>query len=155
MENIIEKFYYESVKDINETLLRDRNAWYKHILNLPVAQQVVYTIVLFHSQIENGGFHQYFFNTYGQFSFLTLNNLKLIGANNRYDLLAKALEEVNNKNLNEEDFREFVFNRKIERITTFEQQLFDYLNVLDNEYYNIENEEIDELLFCYLDNLSN
>jgi hypothetical protein len=151
VENIIEKYYYESVKGINEVLLKDINAWYKYILNLPVAQQVVYTTVLFHSQIENGGFHQYLFNAYGQFAFLTLDNLKLVGANNRYNLLEKAIEEVYNENINEESFRERVFTRKLERITTFEQKLFDYLNELDRQYYDIEDEEIEELLANYLE----
>ncbi|MBP1617673.1 MAG: hypothetical protein H6Q14_1500 [Bacteroidetes bacterium] len=151
MENIVEKYYFESVKGIDEAILKDQNAWYQYILNLPVAQQIVYTIVLFHSQIENGGFHQYFFNAYGQFVFLTLKNLKLIGSENRHNLLVKALEEVNNENWDEEKFRELVFTRKLDKVVNFEQKLFDYLNELDNEYYNLENEEIEELLTNYLE----
>jgi hypothetical protein len=151
MENIIEKYYYETVKGINEAILKDKNAWYQKILNLPIAQQVVYTIVLFHSQVENGGFHQYFFNSYGQFVFLTLNNLKLVGANSRYNLLERALKEVNNENLDEGTFRELVFTRKLERIVSFDQKLFDYLNELDNEYYDLEKEEIEELLTSFLE----
>lgn len=153
MENIVESYYNESVKGINETLLKDNNAWYEYILNLPIAQQVVYTIVLFHSQVENGGFHQYFFNAYGQFAFLTLNNLKLIGAKNRFNLLSKALKEINDINLNEEKFRESVCTRKLDRIVNFEQRLFDYLNELDNEYYDLYNEDIEKLLRRYLMNL--
>lgn len=151
MENIVEKYYYEAVKGIDEAVLKDNNVWYQYILNLPIAQQIVYTIVLFHSQIDNGGFHQYFFNPYGQFVFLTLKNLKLIGSENRYNLLVKALEEVNSENLEEEKFREFVFTRKLDKIVNFEQKLFDYLNELDKEYYNLENEEIDVLLSNYLE----
>ena len=151
MENIVEKYYTESVKGIDEAILNNKNAWYQYILNLPIAQQIVYTIVLFHSQIENGGFHQYFFNSYGQFAFLTLKNLKLIGSEKRYNLLVKALEEVNRENLEEVKFRELVFTRKLDRVVDFEQKLFDYLNELDNKYYNIENEEIEELLSKYLE----
>ena len=151
MENIVEKYYSESVKGINEDILNDKNAWYHYILNLPIAQQIVYTIVLFHSQIENGGFHQYFFNSYGQFVFLTLKNLKLIGSINRYNLLKKALEEVNNENLEEKKFRKLVYTRKVDRIVNYEQKLFDYLNELDNEYFSLKNEDIEELLINYLE----
>lgn len=150
MEKLVEKYYYESVKGINEALLKDKNAWYQYILNLPIKQQVVYTIVLFHSQVENGGFHQYFFNSYGQFVFLTLGNLKLVGSKNRFNLLLKALEEVNYENLDEEKFRELVFSRKLDKVVNFEQKLFDFLNELDNEYYNLEDEEIEKLLSNYL-----
>jgi len=151
MKNIVEKYYYESVKGIDESILDNKNTWYNYVLNLRINQQVVYTVVLFHSQVENGGFHQYFFNSYGQFAYLTLNNLKLIGAKSRHDLLERALKEVNYENWNEVTFRELVYSRKLERISSFDQELFDILNELDNEYYALENEEILELLTNYLE----
>ncbi|UCA61443.1 DMP19 family protein [Chryseobacterium rhizoplanae] len=78
MENIVNQTYSEAIKGLDEEILKNCDSWYNYVLNLPKIQQVVYTVVLLHWQIENGGFHQYFFNSYGQFAYLTIKNLKLI-----------------------------------------------------------------------------
>ena len=150
MENIVEKEYKEAVKGLTLETLNNSSAWYDYALNLPITQQIVYTIVLFHSQVENGGFHQYFFNSYGQFAYLTLKNLKTIGGIKRAKLLDDALRHVNGENLPENIFRKLVVNRKLSRIVDFKNELFDYLNNLDNKYYDIEGEDIYELLEKYL-----
>ena len=150
MENIIEKEYYDSVKGLTQEVLDSSSVWYNYVLNLPKAQQVVYAVILFHTQVENGGFHQYFFNSYGQFAYLTLKNLKLIGSNKRAELLDEALKHVNHENLNEAVYRELIFSRKLSRIVNFDKELFKYLNNLDSRYSNIEDEDVYELLEKYL-----
>lgn len=150
MDNLIEKNYYDSTKGITEEILNDKETWYNYVYNLPITQQVVYTIVIFHSQIENGGFHQYFFNSYGQFGYLTLKNLKLIGSVNRYILLEKALKEVNDEGFDEKTFRKLIYTRSIQKIVSFEKKLLSNLNEIDNCYYKIGNEDIYELLEQYL-----
>ncbi len=62
--NIINKTYSDAIKGLDEKILRDCDSWYNYVLNLPLSEQVAYTIVLFNWQIENGGFHQYFFNSF-------------------------------------------------------------------------------------------
>ncbi len=150
MENIIEKEYHESVKGLTQEVLNSSSDWYNHVVHLPKIQQVVYTIILFHTQVENGGFHQYFFNSYGQFVFLTLKNLKLIGSSKRAVLLDEALKHVNDENLDENAFREAIFNRKLSGIVDFDNELFAYLNSLDDSYYEMVDEDIYELLEKYL-----
>ncbi|WBV60635.1 DUF4375 domain-containing protein [Chryseobacterium camelliae] len=86
MEYTIANKYEKAVSELNEELLKNCDNWYNYVLNLPKDQQVVYTVVLLNWQVENGGFHQYFFNSYGQFAYLTIKNLKLIGANERAQL---------------------------------------------------------------------
>lgn len=150
MENKIDEIYSEAVKRLDEEILKDCDAWYSYVLNLPKAQQVVYTVILLHWQIENGGFHQYFFNSYGQFAYLTIENLKLIEAYQRADLLDSATHLVNEEYLIEDNFRHLIFNRELSKIIDFEDVLFSKLSELDDKYYEMEQENIIDLLSTYL-----
>ncbi|WP_126652436.1 DMP19 family protein [Chryseobacterium aureum] len=152
MQNIIDKAYSEAVKGLDEEILNDCDAWYNYVLKLPKTQQVVYTIILFNWQIENGGFHQYFINSYGQFSYLTIKNLKLIEAPQRADLLDSATHLVNEEYFIEDKFRHLIFNREFSKIVDFDDLLFDQLNELDDKYYDLEQEDIMNLLENYLNN---
>jgi hypothetical protein len=71
-EEITDKYYKEAVTGLNETILNDIDLWYSYVINLPPHLQIVYTIVVFHQQVFSGGLHQYFFNSYGQFAYLTV-----------------------------------------------------------------------------------
>jgi len=153
MQNIIDKAYSEAVKGLNEEILDDCDAWYNYVLKLPKAQQVVFSIILFNWQIENGGFHQYFFNSYGQFAYLTINNLKLIEASQRADLLDSATYLVNEEYFIQDKFRHLIFNREFSKIVDFDDLLFNQLNELDDKYYELEQENIMNLLENYLNNL--
>ena len=154
MESIIDKTYAEAVKGLDEEILSDCDTWYKYVLNLPEAQQVVYTVILLHWQVENGGFHQYFFNSYGQFAYLTITNLKLIGATQRVESLDTATHLVNEEYLIEDTFRNLIFNRQISKIVDFDEMLFNKLNEIDDKYYNIEGEDVAILLEDYLNKQS-
>lgn len=154
MENIIDKTYSEAVKGLDDEILKDCDTWYNYVLNLPKAQQVIYTVTLLDWQIENGGFHQYFFNSYGQFAYLTIKNLKLIEASQRADLLDSATHLVNEEYLIEDDFRHLIFNRELSKIVDFDDELFSMLNELDDKYYELEQENIIDLLENYLNNLN-
>lgn len=152
MENIIDKAYSEAVKGLDEKILNDCDAWYNYVLNLPKEEQVVYTVILLNWQIENGGFHQYFFNSYGQFAYLTIKNLKLIEAPQRADLLDSATHLVNEEYFTEDKFRHLIFNREFSKIVDFDDLLFDQLNELDDKYYELEEEDLMNLLENYLNN---
>ncbi len=148
-ESIIDNYYKQAVKSLTEAILNDENKWYNSIMNLPLHLQVVYTIANFHRQVFNGGFHQYFFNPYGMFAFITVNNLKLIKAYKTAEILSRALAEVNKEQFSEREFRTRIFNRRLEKIVNFDEDLGNLLNRLDNEYYNSE-EDIESLLQRYL-----
>jgi len=152
--NIIDKTYSDAVKGLDEKILRDCDSWYSYVLNLPLSEQVAYTVALLNWQVENGGFHQYFFNSYGQFAYLTIKNLKLIGALQRADLLDTATHLVNEEYLIEETFRHLIFNRELSKIVDFDEVLFNKLNELDDKYYNMEDENIFDLLGEYLNKQS-
>ncbi len=149
---IIEKTYYEAVKYLDSETLRDSDNWYNYVLNLPKDQQVVYTIIILNWQVENGGFHQYFFNSYGQFAYLTIKNLSLIQATHRAELLDTATHLVNEEYLIEDTFRNLIFNRNLSKIVDFDEILFNELNDLDDKYYDLH-EDLEQLLVDYITKL--
>ena len=148
-EKIIDKYYQEAVKGLNEIVFQDKDLWYSYVIHLDSNVQVVYNVIVFHQQVLNGGLHQYFFNSYGQFAYLTVENLKLIKAFKTAEILESALSEVNIEHDDIDKFRENIFNRKNSRIVDFDNQLFDYLNDLDSKYYSLD-EDIKKLLLNYL-----
>lgn len=150
-EEITCKYYADSVKGLNTKIINDKDLWYNYINDLPRNLQVTYTIIIFHDQVFNGGLHQYFFNSYGQFAYLTIENLKLIKAFEASKILEKAVEIINSEHYNIEEFRTKIFSRKLEKITEFDDELFDLLEKLDDEYYNLD-EDLEQLLVDYLQN---
>jgi hypothetical protein len=113
MEELINTYYKEAVKGINENTLKDENTWYQYVVNLPEHLAIIYTIAIFDSQVINGGLHQYFLNGYGQFASITIENLKKIKAFKIANILSKALLEINNENLDANIFRKKVFNKQV------------------------------------------
>ena len=150
--NIIDKYYQEAIKNLTEEKLAKLSLWYKHISQLPLHLQIIYTIAILHQQVFNGGFHQYFFNGYGVFAYDTIKSLNIIGATKSAALLQKATLAINNEKVSEEDFREMVFFGKFKAISDFDDKLCDYLDILDNEYYDIE-EDVEQLLTGYLEGI--
>jgi len=149
-QEITDRYYKEAVKGLNEVILHDKNLWYSHVTYLPIHLQVVYTIIVFHQQVFNGGLHQYFFNSYGQFAYLTVNNLRLVKAFKAANILEKALNQVNIEQYSISEFREKVFNRKLSPIVNFNEELSDFLDVLDDDYDSLD-ENLEQLLVDYLE----
>ncbi len=136
-------------------MIENHKEWYNHIKNLPIDQQLVYTISTFDWQVKNGGFDRYFFNPYGMFAFITIQNLDTIGLSIVQDLLSAALAIVNYDNLDEEEFRKRVFYRRIEKIVNFDEVLIIKLEELDNIYYSLSEDVITQYLLKYLNNEGN
>jgi hypothetical protein len=147
---IIEEKYAEAVQGFREEWLVVINEnWYNHIVNLQAPLQITYMVVVMHNQVFNGGFHQYFVNGYGQFAKETIDSLTQINAIKRADLLRKALLLVNKENLPDHVFRELLLKKKLDALVVSDE-LDEPLDELDSIYYNIEDEDIVELLGNYL-----
>ncbi|WP_347066691.1 DUF4375 domain-containing protein [Flavobacterium sp. WV_118_3] len=149
---LIEEKYAEAVKGIKEKeewSNEPNTKWYKYIIGLPVQLQICYLIVVFHNQIFNGGFHQYFVNGYGQFAKETIDALKTIGALKKAELLEEALKIVNSESYSDETFRKKLLGKQISQLFS-KDDLFESLDNLDNIYYTDENEDIERLLGNYL-----
>lgn len=138
--DIIKEFYSEAVKGIivDESILSDFNKWKCYCLNLPKKEQITYTISLFDWQVKNGGFHQYFFNSYGMFCFSTIQNLIEVKCLRHADLLKKAIEIIYNESEPAESFMENIFHRNVDAISSFDENVLQRFELLDTEYYRIE-----------------
>jgi galactose mutarotase-like enzyme len=150
-EEITDSHYKKAIEGLNQKILENKDLWFSHILNLPEHLQVTYTVIIFDQQIFNGGFHQYFFNSYGQFAYLTIDNLKLINAVRAADILERATNLVNADQISLKEFRRKIFDRDFPKIADFDDELFDALSVLDDEYDALD-ENLEQLLVNYLSN---
>ena len=151
MENqeMIDKIYENAVTGLSKDVLNDGDKWYNYVMKLPLKEQIVYTIAILNMQVQNGGLHQYFFNGYGQFAFVTIRNLELIGANKISSILGDATKLVNYEDLEHDEFREKVFNRNVDRLKDFENNLATELDKLDDRFYE-SMDDLETLLVKYL-----
>ncbi|TGL23751.1 DUF4375 domain-containing protein [Leptospira bourretii] len=144
---LIEKNYAEAVEGIKEEWLKEPNTkWYEYVIGLPMQLRICYLIVVFHNQIFNGGFNQYFVNGYGQFATETVSALKKIGALEKADLLVDALKIANFEKFSDDTFRKQLLEKKIARLFSTE----DLFESLDNRYYIDTSEDLQKLLESYL-----
>jgi hypothetical protein len=148
-EDLIDQFYAKAVFGLNEEKLSNMDVWYSHISNLPDHLKAVYTISTLHQQVTNGGFHQYFFNSYGIFAYMALEYLEKIKAVSTKKLLEKVLSKVNSARLGVFEFNEQIFMRQHAGINSFDDKLGDFLDKCDDEFYNF-NEDLTMLLGEYL-----
>lgn len=146
---IIERTYLESTKGIKEEwFYSEVPHWYSHIINLPKDLQITYLTVILENQVLNGGFHQYFVNSYGQFAKETIEALIEIGAFKKSNLLEKALNIVQD-DIGDVEFRNKLINRSLNKLFV-DDDLFKPLEELDDVYYDIEDEDVSDLLGEYL-----
>lgn len=147
---LIDEYYQDAVKGIKEEWFYDISIpnWYSYIVNLSKKQKITYLIIVFNSQVFNGGFHQYFLNGYGQFSIETIKALIEIGAFESSNLLQKAYSLVNSNNISDLEFRYNLLNRNIEKLFK-NDDLNKPLEELDNMYYD-KDEDIENLLGIFL-----
>jgi hypothetical protein len=90
---LIESTFKDAVLGLDASILEDPYpTWFKYITNLPLSQRLTYMVVVFHNQVFNGGLHQYFFNSYGQFANETVDCLRIIKAYPQADILNKAIQ---------------------------------------------------------------
>lgn len=153
LEELIETKYKESVQGIDEQILLNHKEWYDYIECLPKHLRVIYTVSILDQQVFNGGFHQYFFNGYGLFGYLTLDSLGEINATTTKILLGKVLSEINYENYNVKEFRRKVFDKELSKISNFDDLLSDFLDDCDTEYYYTK-EDLQKQLGMYLESLS-
>jgi hypothetical protein len=148
-EDKVDRIYRAAVAGLEHVLLNDMPSWYSYIASLPTVQQMVYAVSTLDQQVINGGFHQYFLNSYGQFCYLARAGLLRINAQKSALTIDRAINAVNHEHLPEQDFIVKVAKGELSRINEFDDELFDVLNKLDNEYYD-SGEDLKALLNNYL-----
>jgi hypothetical protein len=76
-----------TILDYIDTKIPDHRLRFNVISRMPEGFQMVYSTMELESQVNNGGFNQFFFNPSGQFAQIALWSLKLIGALDYYGIL--------------------------------------------------------------------
>ncbi|MBS0028251.1 DMP19 family protein [Chitinophaga sp. 22321] len=149
-EELISYVYTEAVSGLKEEWFLSQNGeWYDYIVSLPSKMMATYLVVVLDNQLFNGGFHQYFANTYGQFALVTIDAFKSIGAYQKATIIENAYQRVNDKNEPDIIFRKKLLSRKIEALF-INDNLFTPLDKLDDKYESIDKEDIVTLLANYL-----
>lgn len=149
-EQIINQFYVKALEGLkDEWLTAETSQWYDYIMALPEKERFTYMIMVMQEQVFNGGFHQYFSNTYGRFVFETISALKQIGAIQHAGLLEQVLQTINKKNDPPKIFREKVAAKNFDSSFNSDE-VEDKLEDLVSEYIDLDEDEIFKLLGKYL-----
>lgn len=118
---------------------------FEYVLNLPKSKQAVYVIWCLESEVNNGGFNQYYSNSSGQFSKLTPEALRLIGATKFANLIEKANKVYESEN-------EIINKHKDGTLEGFSKSYENNpLNDFDSEFYNLyEQENLNDLQIKFI-----
>jgi len=120
----------------------DPNEW-PNYSKLSQLEQNILMIVDFEGQINNGGFDQYYFNSYGDNAVATVNALIEIGAKETADILSKSFKVFPNGKPSEIRAKR---QTQLDALTKTQQ---DYLDKLDDEFYEYPN-DLSQLLTKYI-----
>lgn len=99
--------------------------------SLTEKEQATYTIWKLEAEINNGGFHQYFWNSAGDHAAIALKSLNNIGANKTASLLQKAIDIAFNGKLPEsrldrQNQLEIDEDSKMDRLGELDSEFFEY-----------------------------
>ncbi|ASK70131.1 hypothetical protein CF168_15415 [Shewanella bicestrii] len=111
--------------------------------NLSEKEQAIYTIWWLEAEVNNGGFHQYFWNSSGEHAVFALKSLNNIGATKTASLLQRAIDVAFNGKLPES---------RLERqnhLKIDEDSKMGKLGNLDSEFYEYS-ENFYEMLDVYV-----
>ncbi|MEC3907835.1 DMP19 family protein [Tamlana sp. 2201CG12-4] len=126
---------------------------------MPKTLKTVYLINELESEVNNGGFLQFFTNSSGKHTNETIESLELIGANNTKNLLEKAVEIMLKHNESIKNLNRKINSRELYEIfETSEiydnEVLMKELNDLDSKFYE-STEPTQELKFKYFESNEN
>jgi hypothetical protein len=126
---------------------------------MPETLKTVYLINEFESEVNNGGFLQFFTNSSGKYINETIESLELIGANKTKNLLEKAVKIMLKHNESTENLNRKINSRELYEIfETSEiydnEVLMKELNDLDSKFYE-STEPTQELKFKYFESNEN
>ena len=81
-----------AILDYIDTKISDYRLRFDAISSMSEGFQMVHSTMALETQVNNGGFNQFFYNSSGQYAEMALRSLKLIGATEYYEILQKAIE---------------------------------------------------------------
>lgn len=119
--------------------------WHVDYDKLTIPEQVFLLIWELESEVNNGGFHQYFYNSSGALAPNVVSALKALGAEDTADIAKRALNAVDNAITSWSD--DAVRRTSVNRLSSAARQI---LENLDQEYYKCP-EDLTPLLYKYVD----
>ena len=136
----VEYMPYDVYEFIQEEVNQDEWPDYS---SLSIQKQNLLMVVDFEGQISNGGFEQYYHNSYGDNAFEATAALKTIGANTSADLLEKSFSTFRNGKSSK------VREKRWNQLKSLSKKKKDYLEELANKFYDRE-DDIELLLTNYI-----
>ena len=117
--------------------------------------QIIYSAYWFDVKVYHDGLSSTFTSFISYFIYDSLDSLKVIGANKKATILIKAIEATNIFNKSKKDFLEDIYSEKLSYL--YDDEVLDgkYINILDpleNEYYSMNDEDVQLLLTEYVKN---
>jgi hypothetical protein len=76
-----------------QSLMDARGDAYAKVAYLPTAWRMVYSMLTLDSQVNNGGFHQFFANMGGRLDAHLIDDAKLLGNDDYFALISRAFSE--------------------------------------------------------------
>ncbi|PWG80657.1 DMP19 family protein [Pararcticibacter amylolyticus] len=108
---------------------------FRAVSSLSKARQAIYVIWHLQSEVNNGGFNQFYFNPTGKYAHLAPQALSLVGANRFSQLVVKA-------NMTYEDYYDKITNQQDGTIEGFSKSYDNNpLNELDRQFYQLYGKE--------------
>ena len=120
--------------DFIQTKISDDESEFSVISKMHPGFQMIYSTCLLESEVNNGGFNQFFINSSGKFAEMALQSLKLLGATDFYSIFQKAIEifEAEKRNLELQD----LYSQRTAQAFSESYQITK-LDECDNEFYSL------------------
>ena len=134
------------ILDYIETKISDYRVRFDVISRMPEEFQMVHSTTALETQVNNGGFNQFFYNPSGQYAEMALRSLKLIGATEYYEILQRAIETYMKEKENPE-LQNLYSQRTLEAFS--ESYKLTSLGECDNEFYDL-GERLTELRLKFI-----
>ena len=74
------------------TKISDEDLEFSIVSEMSPGLQMIYSTWLLESEVNNGGFNQFFVNSSGKFAMMALKSLQLLGAKDFHSILQKAID---------------------------------------------------------------
>lgn len=152
MENVSNRALISRLFSSAEHYLQDNNTdmdnwsqWYGQVQGMTGPEKMVYVIVKMNQQVTNGGFAQFYENSFGIFAPEIVHALSEIGAHASADIVAGTLQVMNPAGLLDDVYKAHVF--KMQVTEQQKQQLYNE-NVQYDNLHDVEN--LEDLLGDYL-----
>ena len=155
MENISNRALISRLYSSADQQLEDANydteswsQWYEVVHGLTDPEKMVYVIVKLNQTVTNGGFSEFYENSFGVFAPEVIHVLNEIQAFQTAEIVSSSLPVVNPKGLLDEAYKEIVF--KLQLSQEQRAQLYSH----DMRYDQLDGKEnLEDLLGAYLQEL--